>query len=479
MQRPEARGRITEFRIILLCVFLSVFFVHIIQLPAYASKYEEMLRGRIPIDQKTPPIKKQTIETPGKEIILRVLLAKIKGNLKASAQGGIEINDAGNDNSIALKSSGLHVFTRNNEKIELKNYKTPEGEVGFSDITISPLNKDALLKINGRRYRGKIRAFIRNGGMCLINLVPLEEYLYGVLPKELKTRYIEAGKAQAVVARTYALGHIGKYEKYGYDFPSGTSSQVYGGFEAEDVLCNRAVDATKGQVLVYNKKLAKYPLYHSTCGGMTAGNESVFLTKPIPYLRSAKCDRKKRSLITNNPKKNNGKGNNNDKNNENEIKDIKLNVNPPHNCHISRYYRWNVEWDNKDLSKIINKSFTEDDTGTIKDLRIEKRGDSGRVVKLVIVTDKGEFPVYGDEIRRTFRFKDSKGRRRNLYSTRFNIIKKKKGDKITWIFKGSGWGHGIGMCQFGALSLAKKDFNYEQILKKYYTGVSIADYGDI
>lgn len=465
------------FKIFFTCILAVIFIFHIIRLPVYASKYEDMLKGRMPIDHKTSPIKKKKIETPPKQIILRVLIAKIKGDLKISAQGGIEISDTGNDNDITLKSFGPHTFTRNNGKIELKNYITPEGEVRFSDITISLLNRNALLKINGRRYRGGLRVFIKNDAMWLVNLIPLEDYLYGVLPRELKTRYIEAGKAQAVVARTYALGHIGKYEKYGYDFPSGVSSQVYGGFEAEDVLCNKAVDDTRGQVLVHNGKLAKYPLYHSTCGGATADNESVFLTKSIPYLRSMKCDRKEYFGSEKNPGKKKDNGNNNGKNNE--INDIKLDVNPPHNCNISRYYRWSVKWENEDLSEIINKSFTEDDTGKIKDLRIEKRGRSGRIVKFVIVTDKGEFPVYGDEIRRTFRFRDSKGRRRNLYSTRFNIIKKKKGDKIIWIFKGSGWGHGVGMCQFGALSLAKRGFNYEQILKKYYTGLSIVDYRDL
>jgi len=453
------------FKIILIYVCISPLLFQ----GAYASKYQDMLKGRIPIDQKTLP----KIETPPTDVTLRVLLAKIKGELKIFAQGGIEIKDAVNGNDITLKSFGPHIFTRKNGKIEIENYVTPEGKVDFSDMTISPLNKDALLKINGRRYRGNLRVFIKNDTMWLINLVPLEKYLYGVLPRELKTKYIEAAKAQAVVARTYALGHRGKYEKYGYDFASGISSQVYGGFEVEDVLCNEAVNATRGQVLVYNGKLAKYPLYHSTCGGATADNESVFLTKPIPYLRSVECNRKKQSGTANNPT-----GDNNDNNkNEKKISDIEFNVNPPHNCHISRYYRWKVEWENGDLSKIIDKSFTEDKTGTIKDIRIEKRGRSGRVVKLVIVTDKGEFPVYGDEIRRTFKFRDSKGKLRSLYSTRFNIIKKGKGDKTIWIFNGSGWGHGVGMCQFGALTLAKRGFNYKQILKKYFTGVSITGKG--
>jgi len=480
MNSRPPRGPKMNICLLTLLLFLSFFMFH----GTYAIEGEEENKDDVIILKKP------------NEVVLRILLAKIKNDLRVSSPGGIKIKRKGLEGEIFLDSSSTYTFRARDEKLELLDKENSgDFELG-NEITISSLNPSAILKINEKRYRGKLRVFVKDGFKWLVNLVPLEEYLYGVIPLEFKTRYPELAKAQAMVARTYALGHRGRYEKYGFDFTSGVRFQLYGGFDVEDITCNEAVTATRGQVLLYDGKLARYPLYHSTCGGRTADNESVFLTNPLPYLRSEKCDGKLRDV-----KPESGEGTNGDKkekeknstkfldqgekkeeesgkekSEEENPGDINFDVNPPSHCARSRYYRWEVCWTNDELSKIINRSFRDDETGTIRDIQIKKRGKSGRVVVLVIITDKGEFRVRGDEIRRTLRFKNKKGKMMNLYSTRFNIGKQEKDEEIIWVAKGSGWGHGIGMCQFGALKMAKEGAAYRQILKKYYHGVTTGDY---
>jgi peptidoglycan hydrolase-like amidase len=458
-------------------------------------------------------------QTRNEDIILRILIAKSGDEFAVSAPGGIKFSPDENQGEVMLFASDDHIFKLKDNLIWLKTKEKPELSGGWKEITISPSQADTPIKAGTRRYRGKIKLSVAKKEILVINVIPIEQYLYGVVPEELGSSYIEANKAQAVVARTFALGHLGIFEKYGHDFSSGTSYQVYGGFNEEQPLCNKAVDDTKGLIITSGGKLAKYPLYHSTCGGTTTDNETVFLTNPIPYLRSVVCDDKveglkngfsgdQRPVPITSASPYSGPGMFNDEQatpsptpavtdtpapiltpspsptvQNPVIKSTAImkgnNINfdvEPANCSMSSYYRWEVKWTNDELSKIIDKSYIEDDTGTIKDLVAEKRGPDGRVSILKIVTDKGKFRVRGDEIRPTFQFKGKNGAMRNLYSSRFNIVKTKQDDSVVWIFKGSGWGHGAGMCQFGALGLAKKGCRFEQILKKYYKGIEITDY---
>lgn len=456
------------------------------------------------------PSPAQTGETPDitqpqqEEVVMRIMLGKIKGNLRVSSPGGIKITMPGSEGEILLASPDTHTFNRESGKISMDN--DGKKELG-TEIIISAVSPDAPLKINDKRYRGQLRVLLVNDFLSLINIVPLEEYLYGVVPKEFRTTYPELAKAQAIVARTYAISHKGRFEKEGFDFTNDARFQVYGGFDAEDKICSAAVDATKGMILLYEGKPVRYPLYHSTCGGSTAENESVFLTDPIPYLRSQVCDDKIPEENENKEEKNpdgtqpesNGmneenlpntdsNGKTSDKANGDEIIivgddpdevpliDIDFEGSKDSSCNISRMFRWKFQWDNEEMSNLVKMTFPGKDTGTVKDIQVKKRGKSGRIVILSFITDKGIFDVKGDDIRGILKFKSQYGYYQNLYSTRFNISKKEENGKITWTVEGSGWGHGLGMCQFGALGLAKKGATASQILRKYYKGTDIGDY---
>ncbi|MEO7540220.1 MAG: SpoIID/LytB domain-containing protein, partial [Pyrinomonadaceae bacterium] len=144
------------------------------------------------------------------------------------------------------------------------------------------------VKLNGKAYRGKIEVFVNaKGSLTVVNVVPLEEYLLGVVPSELGLPQLEAQKAQAVAARTYAIANIGHYGQQGFDMVPTIWSQVYKGVSIETRMGTQAVQSTRGIVATYNG-VPINALYTSTCGGRTENSENVF-DKAEPYLRGVEC----------------------------------------------------------------------------------------------------------------------------------------------------------------------------------------------
>ncbi len=144
------------------------------------------------------------------------------------------------------------------------------------------------VRLNGKAYRGKIEVFVNSrGSLTVVNVVPLEEYLLGVVPSELSLPQLEAQKAQAVAARTYAIANINAYGKKGFDMLPTVWSQVYKGVSIETKMGTQAVQETRGIVATYNgKPINAY--YTSTCGGRTENSENVFDVAE-PYLRGVEC----------------------------------------------------------------------------------------------------------------------------------------------------------------------------------------------
>jgi len=136
-------------------------------------------------------------------------------------------------------------------------------------------------------YRGEIEVVLsrKDGKLSVVNVVNLEDYVKGVVPLEMPPKWPEeALKAQAVAARTYVLASLGAYGDEGFDVVDTTNSQVYGGIRAETDSTNRAVDATRGEVVTYKGKVAT-TYFHSSSGGHTENNETIFSGKPVAYLR--------------------------------------------------------------------------------------------------------------------------------------------------------------------------------------------------
>jgi stage II sporulation protein D len=154
-----------------------------------------------------------------------------------------------------------------------------------------PSNKQSFLSFKGRDYRGIFVLKGSSSGLVLVNILNLENYLKGVVPSEYSPytyNELEAHKAQAVAARTYAIKNLGSSEDLGYDLCDTPKSQFYRGMSAEHPFSSQAVEGTQGEVIVHRGRLIN-ALYTSTCGGMTENIENVFEGKPLPYLKSTQC----------------------------------------------------------------------------------------------------------------------------------------------------------------------------------------------
>ena len=161
-----------------------------------------------------------------------------------------------------------------------------------SPVDVFPPAPEAHVAVDVSAYRGSLRVLVNpRGTLNVVNRVDLEEYLYGVVPAEMGPKRfdaIEALKAQAVAARTYALAHRGQFEAEGYDICPTPKCQVYGGISVEESLTQAAVDGTRGLVLAYQGQFVD-ALFVSTCGGVTENVENVFSGGPVPYLVSVEC----------------------------------------------------------------------------------------------------------------------------------------------------------------------------------------------
>ena len=159
----------------------------------------------------------------------------------------------------------------------------------FKPLAFGSLNERTMpVKLNGKSYRGKIEVFVNSRGtLTVVNVVSLEDYLLGVVPRELGLPSLEAQKAQAVAARTYAIANKDGFAAQGFDLLPTVWSQVYGGVSAENAMATNAVQQTRGIVATHNGKPIN-ALYTSTCGGRTENSENIFEFNE-PYLRGVEC----------------------------------------------------------------------------------------------------------------------------------------------------------------------------------------------
>lgn len=312
-------------------------------------------------------------------------------------------------------------------------------------------------------------------GFYVVNLVEIQEYLKGVVPNEMPIRFgLEALKAQTVAARNYVLTpRTQAYEEF--NVVDSVSSQVYFGANTEADLATRAVMETDGIVALYDNELI-LSLYSSTAGGYTESYAYAFsdpTTKAFPSISKpylvAVPDREHFGNLED----------------EEKAKEFYTSRVPSYDID-SPYYRWQKTWAVGELENILKKTmiaqsktgfispiFKEgDDLGHIKDIKVMKRGASGKVVELDLMTTKGCYRISKElVIRRVFQ-KDGV----SLPSA--NVVFEKELDSYGNVIDikafGGGFGHGVGMSQFGAGYMATKmQQPYYNILRHYYTGISL------
>ncbi len=283
---------------------------------------------------------------------------------------------------------------------------------------IEPEGK-GFVYIGDRWYRGRTLVIPTPKGLTAVNWVDLEEYLYSVVGGEMDARWNpEALKAQAVAARSYALYRRQK-EQANPLFDVGDTPdkwQIYEGVIKEDPKIYAAVDATAGQVLTYNNQIVE-PVFHACSGGHTENVEDVW-GNSSPYLRG--------------------------------VPDFDLNA-----PNLSSKCNWQQNLSSTELSK----KFPE--IGAIKEIKTVELSPFNSVKKLQIVGEKGIKEIKGEKVRTEFK----------LNSTRFTVS---KGQDGIFVLNGLGWGHALGMSQYGASFLASQGYNYLQILNYYYKNVALA-----
>lgn len=378
--------------------------------------------------------------------------AKVLGNFSAKDTVTIAINKAGfTINAKPVIATGIDIIMNKQ----------------------SVARSDQLLSVNKKRYRGSLSLHRTVGkqGMTVINSLPLEQYLYGVVKNEISPQWPqEAVKAQVVAARTYALTNNKKHRSDGFDVCDTTDCQVYGGLDSETPKATQAVDATRGIVITYKGQLIN-AYFHSSSGGYTENSENVWSSSQ-PYLRG--------------------------------VADFDQS---------SPYFKWVKKLPLAELNQAIKSAGY--NIGAVQAIALSPltnrpvittdRGVSGRVISMVIKGTNGTIELPGAKIRSLLQLKSTlfdiaivksyseftshNYEAKEIKVSEFNnMLSLSEKNNIshnsviepidTVIITGYGWGHGLGLSQWGAKAMAEKappgnTEYFKDILKHYYHGVEI------
>ena len=349
------------------------------------------------------------------------------GESKSQWQPEIKIGILSGVNQVILQFNLPCIMTDAKTSKQIK--KIPDNQAVAIKVSDVPANGVEIraekadlqhlhVMINGKDYFGGIKILKRGSSLTVINIAPVEEYLRGVLPKEMiQSWHIEALKAQAVAARTFVLKNREKHKHDGYELCATTHCQVYNGVETF-ATTDRAVTETRGEVLFHGGRTVDAP-FHADSGGMTESAANVWGGN-VAHLQAI----------------------------AEEIKFTQA---------------WTVKFSVYDFSSRMGAAFGSLQKFNLSPLTIGKsaadRSSSGRVKFAQIVGSKKTVQMKGDEMRRKF----------SLPSTLSNV--KIVGNEV--IFEGYGKGHGVGLSQYGAKAYAEKGWTYDKILAHYYHGATL------
>lgn len=367
---------------------------------------------------------------------IRVLLDQIDDSGKISFLGTYVLDS----------EEAQYDFGKNNDHILIK--VLPDGYKLFNDkrifvfrkadkIVLTPVDTDDTFLINNNEYSGSIILQLsEKGKLLVINSLNLESYLKSVVPAEMPSKSdsnMEALKAQSICARTYALNRMDERKGTYFDVYRDVRDQVYKGLDVRTKNADQAVDQTYADVLMSEKGLVKV-YYHSTCGGVL---------EPVSTLA-------KNNIVKTDPEK-----------------DI---IGTEFTCSISPYFRWERSFSFEEVdsllgtvgASLISEKEVSDTTEAQLKISVSKRALSGRVTELELVSADTTIHLKDYEIRRFFQDQNDHG----LPSTLF-VLQSSSDSMLT--FQGGGYGHGVGLCQWGAIKMSKDGFKYFDILiNKYF-----------
>ncbi|MBN1638851.1 MAG: SpoIID/LytB domain-containing protein [Ignavibacteriales bacterium] len=380
-----------------------------------------------------------------------------------------KLNDGvffGNGDTLSLSINNIFILAEYNHQIMHQAFDNIRLKSTLPNTTLTIKNVPFGIGwwwggLEDRIYEGDIEIRINENNLFdVIVILPLETYLYGVVPYEIGVDSpLEALKAQTIAARSEIVEALisGKYRGDYYDICADVECQVFAGNGRITPMIKKAIEETKGQCLFYGDKvLAAY--YASNCGGMSENVENVWPERsgPVPYW-SSHFDSDTEIQI-------------NPKINTKEWIESSPDVfcNPEFHPELPEFsrtnFRWQVELSSQELTNNLNEITP---IGKLKDIIILERGNSGRIIKAKVIGTDGELQLNSElEVRKI--------RNPPLRSSCF-IFEKVTTDTLgeVYIFNGAGWGHGVGMCQSGAIARAFEGQNYVEILQHYYRDTEI------
>lgn len=378
---------------------------------------------------------------------IRVALMTNASTARISATGAWGVYAADGQGFVARARAGEEMRIQHNAG-DVRAVRADGSPTAWKPHALVARADDAsgVLLVNGKRYRGTLTLIGTAYGLEVVEATTVEDYLRGVVPLEIGDRTpgdSAAIQAQAVSARSYAYTHLADLAKTDYDLTDGVSDQVYGGVDAETAVGNAAVASTAGIVVTFGGRVVNAP-YHSTCGGETAGPEEVWGGGTVPYLRP--------------------------------VSDLIPGTNRYY-CEVSPHFRWTRTLSVADLNKSVAHylqlytAVPGGDPGLVRDVSITNRTQSGRVATLNVRTTTGSFTLTGDDMRYVLRTYGAA----ILGSTLFSLSKQMddSGNLARLTINGRGFGHGVGMCQWGAIGRARAGQDFRTILRTYYPGTSL------
>ncbi|HEY2064580.1 MAG TPA: SpoIID/LytB domain-containing protein [Gemmatimonadaceae bacterium] len=312
-----------------------------------------------------------------------------------------------------------------------------------SPIVVRPATERGTITFNGKRWRGELLISVADGALLVVNRLRMDDYLRGVVPLEIGTAAlgdVAAVEAQAVTARSYAVMHLAGTNR-SYDMSATVQDQVYGGASAETSVGNQAVDATAGLVLLYDGHVVNAP-YHSTCGGSTAEPQDVWRSGGEPYLQ--------------------------------RVSD-QIPGTDRFYCDGAPKFRWTRTFTGVQLRESVARYLRSlpggpAGVGAIRAVTVNDVTPGRRVATMAIETDRGQWALRGNEVRAALRLPSGE----LLYSTYFSIdaVVGASGVESLTLY-GGGNGHGVGMCQAGAIGRARAGQDFRTILGTYYPGTTV------
>ena len=378
------------------------------------------------------------------ERTVRILLASKQPSVRLTASGDWRMFAPDGVTLLALPNPGERwLLEQEGRLVSARREDSHTVPLRESPIVVRPLDSGGTIGFNGRRWRGELLVSASDDGLTVVNRLRMDDYVRGVVPLEIGTTSpadAAAVEAQAVTARSYAVTRLGDSRR-AYDMTATTQDQVYGGADAETQVGNASVDATQGLVLLYAGAVVNAP-YHANCGGSTAAPQDSWRASSEPYLQ--------------------------------RVSDQIPGTNRYY-CDQAPRFRWTRTIGGEELRDAIGRYVRglpggSGGVGAVTNVAVTAVTPAGRVATLTVDTDRGRWSMRGNEIRAALRSPAGE----LLYSTYFSVdVVPGRSGVERLVLKGGGNGHGVGMCQSGAIGRARAGQDFRTILRTYYPGTTV------